>query len=157
MEIVLPQGEIVNFKPIARASTGPQLDKLFIGGEGTLGIVTKATLKIWPYPEKRALISYAFPTFEDSLNATREILRNQVYPGVIRIYDKEETKRHFPDTKQAKDNVMVVFVCEGNAKLVDLEADITQEVCKRNSGIPPPEKIQVPENAFHGLPSVSVC
>ena len=109
MEIVLPQGEIVNFKPIARASTGPQLDKLFIGGEGTLGIVTKATLKIWPYPEKRALISYAFPTFEDSLNATREILRNQVYPGVIRIYDKEETKRHFPDTKQAKDNVMVVL------------------------------------------------
>lgn len=135
MEIVLPQGEIINFKTIARASTGPQLDKLFIGNEGTLGIVTKATLKIWPYPEKRAMISYAFPTLQDSLNATRNILRKQIYPGVVRIYDKEETKRHFVDTKDAKDKIMVVFVCEGNAKLVDVEEAITHEVCKKNSGI----------------------
>ncbi|MGQ4872819.1 MAG: FAD-binding oxidoreductase [Promethearchaeia archaeon] len=135
MEIVLPQGDIINFKTIARASIGPQLEKLFIGGEGTLGIVTKATLKIWPYPEKRALISYAFPTIEDSLEATREILRQQVYPAVIRIYDKEETKRHFGEIKNAKDKVMVVFVCEGNAKLVDLESSITKEMCEKHSGI----------------------
>jgi len=38
LEVVLPLGEIINFKTIARASTGPQLDKLFIGGEGTLGV-----------------------------------------------------------------------------------------------------------------------
>jgi alkyldihydroxyacetonephosphate synthase len=135
MEIVLPQGDIINFKTIAKASTGPQLDKFFIGGEGTLGIVTKATLKIWPYPEKRALISYAFPTIENSLDATREILRNQIYPAVIRIYDKEETKRHFEDTKNAKKKVMVVFVCEGISKLVDLEEEITREVCEKNSGV----------------------
>jgi len=135
MEIVLPQGDIINFKTIARASTGPQFDKFFIGGEGTLGIVTQATLKIWPYPEKRALISYAFPTMEDSLDATREILRNQIYPAVIRIYDKEETKRHFEDTKNAKGKVMVVFVCEGISKLVDLEEEITREVCEKNSGV----------------------
>ncbi len=135
MEVILPQGEIIDFKTIARASTGPQLDKLFIGNEGTLGIVTKATLKIWPYPEKRALISYSFATMEDSLDATREILRNQVYPGVIRIYDQDETKRHFADTKKAKDRVMVVFVCEGNAKLVDLEEAITREMCEKHSGI----------------------
>ena len=135
MEVVLPQGEIINFKTIARASTGPLLDKLFIGGEGTLGIVTKATLKIWPYPEKRALISYAFPTIEDSLEATRKILRTQVYPAVMRIYDKDETKRHFVDAKKAKDKVMVIFVCEGNSKLVNLEETITREVCEKHSGV----------------------
>ncbi|MCK4688470.1 MAG: FAD-binding oxidoreductase, partial [Candidatus Lokiarchaeota archaeon] len=91
MEVILPQGEIINFKTIPRASTGPQLDKLFIGGEGTLGIITKATLKIWPYPEKRALISYAFPTIENSFEAIRQILRVQIYPAVIRIYDQFET------------------------------------------------------------------
>ena len=135
MEVVLPQGEIINFKPIVRAATGPQLNKLFIGNEGTLGIVTKATLKIWPYPKKRALISYAFPTFEDSLEATRHILREQIYPAVIRIYDAEETKRHFPDVEEATDKVMVVFVCEGNEKLVNLEEEITKEICEKNSGI----------------------
>ncbi len=134
MEIVLPQGEIIDFKPIIRAATGPQLDKLFIGNEGTLGIVTKATLKIWPYPEKRALISYAFPTFEDSLEAVREILREQFYPSVVRIYDADETFRHFPDVEKASGKIMVVFVCEGKKRLVDLEELITREKCEKNSG-----------------------
>ncbi|MFX1257210.1 MAG: FAD-binding oxidoreductase [Promethearchaeota archaeon] len=135
MEVVLPQGDIIEFKTIARASTGPQLDKFFIGGEGTIGIVTKATLRIWPYPEKRASISYVFPTFEDSLEATRQILRQQIYPAVIRIYDADETYRHFSHIEKAKDGVMVVFVCEGIESLVDLEAEITKETCKKNSGI----------------------
>ncbi len=135
MEVVLPQGSIINFKPIVRASTGPQLNKLFIGAEGTLGIVTKATLKIWPFPEKRALISYAFPTIEDSFNATREIMREHIFPAVIRIYDQFETERHFVDIEQAKDKVMVVFVCEGNIKLVELEETITKEKCESNKGI----------------------
>jgi alkyldihydroxyacetonephosphate synthase len=135
MQLVLPQGDILNFKPIARAATGPQFDKFFIGNEGTLGIVTKATLKIWPYPEKRALISYAFPTFEDSLEATRNILRQQIYPAVIRIYDADETYRHFGHIEKAKDKVMVVFVCEGIERLVDLEEQITKETCEKYKGI----------------------
>jgi len=135
MELVLPKGDIIKFKTIARASTGPQLDKFFIGNEGTLGIVTKATLKIWPYPEKRAFISYAFPTFEDSLEATRKILRQQIYPAVIRIYDADETYRHFGHIENAKDKVMVVFVCEGIERLVALEATITREICEKNNGI----------------------
>ncbi|MHA2006371.1 MAG: FAD-binding oxidoreductase [Promethearchaeota archaeon] len=135
MELVLPQGEIINFKTIARASTGPQFDKLFIGGEGTLGIVTKATLKIWPLPEKRILISYAFPTIENSFDAVRNILRENVYPAVIRIYDQFETARHFPDIEKAKDKVMAIFVCEGNSELADLEGKITREKSELNSGI----------------------
>jgi alkyldihydroxyacetonephosphate synthase len=135
MEIVLPQGDVINFKTIARASTGPQLDKLFIGGEGTLGIVTKATLKIWPYPENRTVISYSFATIEDSFEATREILRENVYPAVIRIYDSPETSRHFAEVENAKDRIMTVFVCEGNQKLVKVEEEITREKCEKYSGI----------------------
>ena len=135
MELVLPKGDVIEFKTVARASTGPQLDKFFIGNEGTLGIVTKATLKIWPYPEKRALLSFAFPTIEDSLEATRQILRQQIYPAVMRIYDADETERHFGHIKNAKDSVMVVFVCEGVEKLVDLEGLITRETCEKNNGI----------------------
>ncbi|MHA2282451.1 MAG: FAD-binding oxidoreductase [Promethearchaeota archaeon] len=135
MDLVLPQGEIINFKTIARASTGPQFDKLFIGGEGTLGIVYKATLKIWPLPEKKTLISYSFPTIEDSFEAVRKILREQIYPAVIRIYDKFESARHFPDIDNAKDKVIVIFICEGNSKLVDLEELITRENCEANSGV----------------------
>jgi alkyldihydroxyacetonephosphate synthase len=135
MEIILPQGDIINFKPIVRNATGPQLNKLFIGNEGTIGIVTKATLKIWPYPKQRILISYAFSTFEDSLEAVRLILREQVNPAVIRIYDKDETKRHFPHIEKAFGKVMVVFICEGNEDLVKVEEKITRQKCEKVSGI----------------------
>ncbi len=135
MEVILPKGKLISFKTIPRASTGPQLEKLFIGAEGTLGIVTKATLKIWPFPAKRTLISYAFPSIEDSFNAVRQILREYIFPAVIRIYDQFETSRHFPDIDKAKDKVMVIFVCEGNEKLVDLEESITREKSENNSGI----------------------
>ncbi|MHA1914695.1 MAG: FAD-binding oxidoreductase [Promethearchaeota archaeon] len=135
MEVVLPEGEIINFKTVARASTGPQFDKLFIGGEGTLGIVTEATLKIWPYPEKRTLISYAFPTLEKSFDAVRQILRTQTYPAVVRIYDQFETARHFVDVEKAKDKIMVIFICEGNPKIVDVEESITRDKCELNLGL----------------------
>jgi alkyldihydroxyacetonephosphate synthase len=134
-EVILPNGEILDFHPIVRNSTGPQFDKLFIGAEGTLGIMTKATLKIWPKPEKRALISYSFPSIEDSFAATRTILREHIFPAVIRIYDHSETERHFEHIENAKDRVMVIFVCEGNSKLVDLEEKITREKCEEHNGI----------------------
>ncbi|MFX0058699.1 MAG: FAD-binding oxidoreductase [Candidatus Hodarchaeota archaeon] len=135
MEIIIPKGEVIKFKPIVRNATGPQLNKLFIGNEGTLGIVTKATLRIWPYPEDRALISYAFSTFEDALEAVRLILREQLYPAVIRIYDKDETRRHFPHIENANEKVMVIFVCEGNKELVQLEESITRRECVKIGGI----------------------
>ncbi|MHA1229975.1 MAG: FAD-binding oxidoreductase [Candidatus Helarchaeota archaeon] len=134
MEVVLPDGEIVNFKTIPRASKGPILEKLFMGAEGTLGIVTKATLQIWPYPEERALISYAFPTFEDALNACRSIIKERIFPAVIRIYDKAESRRHFKQFKCAKKKLMTIFLCEGNSKLVKLEENIVKEMCERFSG-----------------------
>ena len=134
MELVLPQGELIKFKTVAGASTGPRLDKLFIGGEGTLGIVTQATLKIWPIPEKRTLISYTFPSIEASFEAVREILRENINPAVIRIYDQSESNRHFGEVENAKDKVMVIFVCEGNQKLVDLEEIITREKCENGLG-----------------------
>ena len=135
LEAVLPTGEIICSKPAPRTSVGPQVDKLLIGSEGTLAIITEVTLRIWPKPERRALISYAFDSIEDSLNSVREILRKQAYPAVIRIYDAEETSRHFFDIKEAKGKSIVVFVCEGDNLVVELEEVITRECCEKYNGV----------------------
>ncbi|MCP4762749.1 MAG: FAD-binding oxidoreductase [archaeon] len=135
MEVVLPTGEIVNFKTIPRASTGPQLEKIFIGNEGTLGIVTKAVLRIWPVPEKRALLSYAFNSYEDALETAREIVQQQIFPAVIRLYDDYETYNVFPDVTEAKDKFLCIFVCEGSESLVKLEEEITKKCCEKHSGV----------------------
>jgi alkyldihydroxyacetonephosphate synthase len=136
-EVVLPSGDIIKTKTYPRASVGPMVDKIFLGSEGTLGIITEATCKIWPAPAKQGLISYVFPKMQDCLDAIRDTLQAQINPAVIRIYDKMETLRHFGQSvKESKDKIMVVFVCEGpNAEMVDLEVKVTSQNCEKYNGI----------------------
>ncbi|MFW9922422.1 MAG: FAD-binding oxidoreductase [Candidatus Thorarchaeota archaeon] len=135
LEAVLPTGEIINTKAAPRNSVGPQVDKLLIGSEGTLAIITQATLRIWPIHEKQILLSYAFQSIEDSLNSVREVLRNQAYPAVVRIYDQEETERHFFEEKKAHKKCMTIFVCEGNTVVVNSEVEIIHQKCQLYNGI----------------------
>ncbi|NHJ46648.1 MAG: FAD-binding oxidoreductase [Asgard group archaeon] len=134
LEAVLPTGEIIKTKPSPRNSVGPQIDKLLLGSEGTLAIFTEATLRIWTKPEKQELLSYAFDTLEESLNHVREVLQNQAYPAVVRIYDKEETERHFPDEKNAKNKFMTIFVCEGHPSVVTTEESLIHEIASKYNG-----------------------
>ncbi|MEA2070891.1 MAG: FAD-binding oxidoreductase, partial [Asgard group archaeon] len=134
-EAVLPTGEIIRSKASPRNSVGPQFDKLLIGSEGTLAIFTEVTVRIWPKPESRVKISYAFHSMENALEAVRSILQAQAYPAVVRIYDKEETARHFPEMKKAKKKCMTIFVCEGKEEVVKTEESITTHYSELEKGI----------------------
>ncbi len=136
MEVVLPNGEIMESKTYPKASVGPMVDRLFLGSEGTLGIVTKATCKIWPMPEKQGKLSFVFADMQSCLNAVKDTVQNRVNPAVVRIYDKTETEKHFGSSvKKAKNKIMLIFVFEGLARLVDLEMQITAENCEKYHGI----------------------
>jgi alkyldihydroxyacetonephosphate synthase len=63
LEVVLADGTIVRTRPAERSSTGPQLRRLWIGAEGTLGVITEATLRVFPIPEERRLRALSFPSF----------------------------------------------------------------------------------------------
>jgi len=130
LEAVLPDGTVIRSRPVPRTSTGPRVERLMMGSEGTLGVVTEATLKIWPYPERRALHAYTFDDIEDALEATRHIMRKNVYPAVMRIYDEHETLRHF----DVKHRCMLILVMEGDPELVELEEDISARMCTRFNG-----------------------
>jgi FAD/FMN-containing dehydrogenases len=83
LECVLPTGEIIRSKNVPKSSTGPSIERLFIGAEGTLGIITEATMKIWPYPEKKTLMSYAFENLEDGLEVIRKIMRKMIFQQLL--------------------------------------------------------------------------
>lgn len=134
LKAVLPQGEVIQSNTVPKSSTGPQIDRLLLGAEGTLGIITECTLQIWPYPEKRIYQSYAFNGLSQGLESIRLILIKGIYPAVIRLYDKIETSRHFYNTKKAKNRCMLILVMEGIEPLVDLESSICKEVC--TEGVP---------------------
>ncbi|MHA1792561.1 MAG: FAD-binding oxidoreductase [Promethearchaeota archaeon] len=135
LRVILPTGEIIDTKQYPRSANGPMLEKLFLGSEGTLGIVTRATLRMWRWPEKTAGVGFAFKNLHDALESVKNILQKQVYPAVVRIYDKIETERHFYNEKRAKNKLMTVFICEGFARLVDFELSIVKEEALNANGV----------------------
>jgi alkyldihydroxyacetonephosphate synthase len=121
LEAVLPSGEVVRMEPVPRASVGPTLRELFLGSEGTLGVVTQVVLRVHPLPEQRQLATYAFPAFSAALETIRRVLRVGWRPAVLRAYDALETGRHFT-AWQPGDRCFLVAVSEGPAALVAAEA-----------------------------------
>jgi alkyldihydroxyacetonephosphate synthase len=133
LEAVLPQGEIIKSKTTPKSSTGPAVERLLLGAEGTLGIITEATLKIWPKPEKTVLKSYSFENMKDGLDVIRNILRKGVFPAVIRLYDALETERQFYQFSQARNRCMLILLMQGCEELVELEQKVTEKLCKEHA------------------------
>lgn len=134
LQVVLPNGSIFESKVVPRNAVGPRIDQLFLGAEGTLGVVTRAVLKIWPLPEKQLGRSFAFLNIEDALLAVRDILQMNIKPAVVRIYDAGETQHHFADIEKARDKVMLILVMEGFEKLVAVENEVAESCCLKYQG-----------------------
>ncbi len=84
LEVVIPTGEVVTLGgKTVKDSTAYSLIDLIIGSEGTLGVVTKATLRLIPKPDKTALIYAPFESVEDAANAVSEIIRRRVNPFAL--------------------------------------------------------------------------
>ena len=62
MRVATPAGGLMQTIEVPRHAMGPELTQLFIGSEGTLGVITRATLQIVPMPEVRRFAAVAFPT-----------------------------------------------------------------------------------------------
>jgi alkyldihydroxyacetonephosphate synthase len=107
LEVVLADGRIVHTEGHGpRAATGPNLTQLFVGSEGTLGVITEARFRIHPLPPAQGRRAFGFTTFNAGLAACRKILRRGATPAVLRLYDQTESARNFdqPDT-----NVLIVL------------------------------------------------
>ena len=91
-EYITPAGRIRTHDFPASAA-GPDLDSVFLGSEGAFGILVKLKLKIFRYmPENRKYFSFVFPSFDQAVNACREISQAEAgVPSVLRISDAEET------------------------------------------------------------------
>jgi len=93
LEVVLPDGTLLRTRRTPRAAAGPDLRQLFLGSEGTLGVVTEVTFSAWPRPEASVGQAFAFARLSDGLEAIRQALRAGFRPPVVRLYDAAEAKR----------------------------------------------------------------
>ncbi|HTK08101.1 MAG TPA: FAD-binding oxidoreductase [Ktedonobacteraceae bacterium] len=95
--VVLPTGELVQTPFVPRAAIGPDLRHIFMGAEGTMGVITDVTLKIFPLPETRILQTLRFTSVGQGLNAMRKIMRSSLKPFLLRFYDQEESRHAMQD------------------------------------------------------------
>jgi alkyldihydroxyacetonephosphate synthase len=65
---------------------------LLLGSEGTLAVVTRVRMRIWPIPERRWLRGYRFRDVDAALKAMRELMQGELWPAVVRLYDPVDTR-----------------------------------------------------------------
>lgn len=88
LEVVLPSGEVLETGGRCHKNkTGFDLIGMFVGSEGLLGVVTKATLRLIPHPEARAMLTATFPEFETAAIAVQTILDSGWQPSGLEITD----------------------------------------------------------------------
>ncbi len=129
LEGVLPTGEPFRSPLAPRTATGPRIDHLLVGAEGTLGVITAAHLRVWPLPETRYLQSWVFDNEERGLEAVRRTLQAGGRPAVVRLYDHFESSRHF-----GRKGWVLVTVVEGDPLLAEAEARLLKGNCESQKG-----------------------
>ena len=125
LEVVLADGTIVTTGGGPAASVGPDLGQLFLGSEGTLGIVTRIWLRAHPVPEAEHRAAFSFTSFAAGLEACRRIIRRGATPAVLRLYDAAESKRG-----QGGDGTECVLLVldEGDPVIIDAVMAVVRDV-----------------------------
>ena len=107
LEVVLADGRVVHTEGKGpRAAAGPNLTQLFVGSEGTLGVITEARLRLHPLPPAQGRRAFGFP---DLRRRPRGLPHDPAFgatPAVLRLYDETESERNF---EHGDTNVLIVL------------------------------------------------
>ena len=131
---VLPTGEVVETPLVPRASVGPDLRQVFLGAEGTLGVVTEVTLKIFPMVPAQVFETLSFPTLSAGLTAMRKMMRAGLRPFLLRFYDENESRYAMRDPDFA--SCALFLGCEGLEPVARAEFDACLAICQAEGGLP---------------------
>jgi len=113
MQVVLADGRIVDLASVRDVPGVLDLKELFLGSEGTLGILTEATLRIHPQPESDAYLGFTFGSLDQGLEAVRKILQAGLKPAVLRLYDELDTKLFSSYKEEEKEESLLERLSQG--------------------------------------------
>jgi len=137
LKIVMADGRIINTgSNTAKNSTGYHLSQLFIGSEGTLGIVVEALVKLIPKPEGSKVILAYFDKISDATHAVNVILENKLFPATLDIMDQKtlQTIEQFYPAGLLTDKDAALFLeVDGYLTSLDYQQNKVVELCK-NAG-----------------------
>ncbi len=89
LRVVTPSG-VLESRRLPGSGAGPSPDRLFLGSEGILGVITEAWMRLQDRPRFRNGVSVTFPTFEQGVAAARALSQSGLYPANCRLLDPLE-------------------------------------------------------------------
>ena len=139
LEAVLPNGDIIRTGgKLTKDVAGYDLTRLFVGSEGTLGVITEATLKLIPMPETRKTMLALYQDLNAAAKSVSKIIANKIIPTTLEFLD-QPTLKVVEDFAQIglPTNVQAVLLIEqdGPLEVVDRDMKKIAEVCKQENAV----------------------
>ncbi|HZV93115.1 MAG TPA: FAD-linked oxidase C-terminal domain-containing protein [Caldimonas sp.] len=136
LQVVTAQGEVIHTGTRARkSSAGYDLTRLMVGSEGTLGVMTEITLRVYPLPEAMSAAICSFPTIDAAVRTTIQIIQMGVPIARCELLDRfavQAVNRH--DKLSLPETPLLLMEFHGSEASVAEQAQIVQEIASEHGG-----------------------
>ena len=136
LEVVTAQGEAIRTGTRAKkSSAGYDLTRLFVGSEGTLGVITEVTLRIYPLPEAVSAAICSFPTIADAVTTVIQTIQIGVPIARVELIDGNSVRAVNQYAKLSlREEPMLLMEFHGSPAGVKEQAEVVQEIAREHSG-----------------------
>jgi glycolate oxidase len=139
LEIVLANGEIIRTGgKLAKDVAGYDFTRLYVGSEGTLGVITEATLKLIPMPETKKTMLALYDSLEAAARSVSKIIANKIIPTTLEFLDQPTLKvvEAFSQIGLPTDVKAVLLIeQDGPLEVVERDMDRMAAICKQQEAI----------------------
>lgn len=133
LEVVLPTGEVVRTgSKCIKDVVGYNLTELFVGSEGTLGVITKAVIRVVPKPEAVRTMTATFRTLEDAAEAVKAIFATGVRPSTLEFLDRisvEVVERAIHFGAKPEEGALLLIEVDGPDIALDGDVKHIEDAC----------------------------
>lgn len=137
MLVVMSSGEIIRTgSNTIKNSAGYNLGSLFIGSEGTLGIVVEATVKLIPKPQSRRVIMAYFDTIEDAITSVNNIISEKLFPSTVDFMDKnalQTVEKFYPTGLLCNKEAALLVEIDGEKSYLEAQRQIICDIFKSHN------------------------
>ncbi|MFZ5828156.1 MAG: FAD-binding oxidoreductase [Bacillota bacterium] len=134
LEVVLPDGTVIQTGgQTVKNVTGFDLTRLIVGSEGTLGIVTRATLRLIPQPEAVRTLLAVFPKLDDAARTTAAIVKRGITPATLEFMDQltlQVVENYLHVGLPVEAEAVLLIEVDGFTEAVERQAAIIEAVCR---------------------------
>lgn len=136
LSVMLPDGRRASTRALPASSVGPDPNRMWCGSEGVLGIITDVRLRVLPVPQHTATAGIAFKTFEQTLDAGREIVQSGLWPAQLRLLDPFEHMMSSMLAGRPASGALMIVGFESAARPVQAALDAAIAISRAHGGEP---------------------